>query len=402
MSNIVDGKDKLSKDLFKMLLGGSSNDVKIVLEDGEILANKDVLSARCDYFATCFSKFKFTEGQTDTVDLSYCSKVIMEKIIHYLFSGRMELQDLSLSELIKMMNMASMMFLDELLTGTEKFVLGFLPDTGVNFGSIPDLVEGLILVDQFKLQTIKDALVLELYLSLKDVPHIPDVVQDSEAFQLLPVNLLKDVLQGDLYEHVTIDSLPTTKEIVDAIVFWLSENECDDQDKRKIRDLFDLDDFTEQELLADVKRSGLFSIQEIDNKVKALSLENIRRKAMTIDSSEKLSLCMEMVFAVDEPSRIVFFASVCRELEKKKVSDETGEDVNFRTLLLKRCQQEFYKDYLGEAKEKHVATLNATTNEDEKKKLKVDFRALERKLRMFRLGFIRYCIEIISSKYSIS
>ena len=402
MSNIVDGKDKLFKDLLKMLSGGSSNDVKIVLEDGEILANKDVLSARCDYFATCFSKFKFTEGQTDTVDLSYCSKVIMEKIIHYLFSGRMELQDLSLSELIKMMNMASMLLLDELLTGTEKFVLGFLPDTGVNCGSLPDLVEGLILVDQFKLQSIKDALVLELHLSLMDVVHIPDVVQESEAFKHLPVNLLKDVLQGDLYEYVAIDSLPTEKEKVNAFVYWLSENECDDQDKRKIKNLFDLDDFTEQELLADVKRSGLFSIQEIDNKVKALSLENIRRKAMTIDSSEKLSLCMEMVFAVDEPSRIVVFASVCREQWSKNVFNETGEEVNFRNFLCERCRQEFVKDYLREAKEKHMATMNATTDEDEKKKLKVEFRALKRKLRMFRLGIIRYCIEIISSKYSIS
>ena len=396
MSNIVDGKDKLSKDLFKMLLGGSSNDVKIVLEDGDILANKDVLSARCDYFAICFSKFKFTEGKTDTVDLSYCSKVIMEKIIHYLFSGRMELQDLSLSELIKMMNMASMLLLDELLTGTEKFVLGFLPDTGVNCGSLPDLVEGLILVDQFKLQSIKDALVLELHLSLMDVVHIPDVVQESEAFKHLPVNLLKDVLQGDLYEYVAIDSLPTEKEKVNASVYWLSENECDDQDKRKIKNLFDLDDFTEQELLADVKRSGLFSIQEIDNKVKARALslesevENIRRKAMTIDSSEKLSLCMEMVFAVDEPSRIVVFASVCREQWSKNVFNETGEEVNFRNFLFERCRQEFVKDYLREAKEKHMATMNATTDEDEKKKLKVEYRALERKLRISGLGIIRY------------
>ena len=151
-----------------------------------------------------------------------------------------------------------------------------------------------------------------------------------------------------------------------------------------------MDDFTEQELLADVKRSGLFSIQEIDNKVKARALslkselENIRRKAMTIDSSEKLSLFMEMVFAVDEPSRIVVFASVCRELQKKKVFNETGKEVDFREFLSMRCLQEFHKDYLREAKEKHVAAMNATTDEDEKKKLKVEFRALERKLRISR------------------
>ena len=141
MSNIVNGNDKLVQDLLSMLSSGSSNDVKIILEDGEILANKDVLSARCDYFATCFSNRepRFTEGETNTVDFSHCSKVVMEKIVHFLFSGKIELQDLSLTELIKMMSMASMMLLNELLTGIQDFVLAFLPDTGVNCGSIPDL-----------------------------------------------------------------------------------------------------------------------------------------------------------------------------------------------------------------------------------------------------------------------
>ena len=146
---------------------------------------------------------------------------------------------------------------------------------------------------------------------------------------------------------------------------------------------------------------------------KESELEDLRRKAMAIlnkltpqkfdtlvlkfqdlpiDSSEKLSLCMELVFekAVDEPSFSVAYASMCGELQKKKVSDETGKEVNFRKLLIMRCQQEFEKDYLeGEAREKHVAAMNATTDEDEKKKIKVEFEALERKLRKRSLGNIR-------------
>ena len=303
MSNIVDGKDKLFKDLLKMLSGGSSNDVKIVLEDGEILANKDVLSARCDYFATCFSKFKFTEGETDTVDLSYCSKVLMEKIIHYLFSGRMELQDLSLSDLIKMMNMASMLLLDELLHGTELFVLAsVIPESGVNCGSIPELVEGLMMADQYMLEGIKNSLVLEIFLSLKDVPHIPEVVQDSEAFKRLPVNLLKDVLQWDdkFTTEYVFRFYPTTKERFDAFVYWLSENECDDEDKREITDSFTFDNFTGQELMTDVRQSGLFSIKKIDDrmmkilkdkddslKAKDEKISNKRKEIMTLKKEVK-------------------------------------------------------------------------------------------------------------------
>ena len=81
MSNIVNRRDGLIADLMKMIATGSSSDVKIVLEDGEIFANKDVLSARCAYFATCFSnnKRKFIEGETNEVNFSHCSKVIMEE-----------------------------------------------------------------------------------------------------------------------------------------------------------------------------------------------------------------------------------------------------------------------------------------------------------------------------------
>ena len=195
------------------------------------------------------------------MDLSHCSKVIMQRIINYLFSGKIELQDLSLIELIKMMNIASMFLLDELLSGIQDYVLGYLPDTGVNCGSIPDLVEGLILAEQFQLESIKDALVLELYRSLKDVPHIPDVVQNPGAFKRLPVNLLRDVIlcRGDM--DMVESNLQSIKTELDALMFWLSENEISGDDKMEITNYF------AEELVTDVKKSGLFSMKMIDDRV---------------------------------------------------------------------------------------------------------------------------------------
>ena len=67
MASVVDRKDRFISDILAMITSGSSNDVKIVLEDGEILANKDVLSARSEYFATMFSKKMFIEGETNQV-----------------------------------------------------------------------------------------------------------------------------------------------------------------------------------------------------------------------------------------------------------------------------------------------------------------------------------------------
>ena len=116
-------------------------------------------------------------------------------------------------------------------------------------------------------------------------------------------------------------------------------------------------------------------------------------EGLPIDSFEKLSLCMELVFekAVDEPSFSVAYAQMCLALGKKKVADENGQGVvNFRKLLIMRCQQEFEKDYMeGLDREKYVNDINEATNEDDKKRIKMEFEAMEMKLRKRSLGNIR-------------
>jgi len=256
-----------------MLKKESLNDVKILLEDGKIRANKDVLAARSDYFATMLSnkEYKFIEGETNTVNMSFCKKVVMEKIIHYLFSGDMNFHNLSLPLLIEMMNVSSMMMLDELLVSIKELVLRLVPDSGVNCAFLPELVEGLMLAEQFQLEIIKDAFVKELFLSLEDILHIPEVVQNNEAFTRLPANLIKEILLfEDVDNEFGDDVLPTTKDTFDAFVFWYSKNKlkCSDQDRREITDSFELDDFTGEELLTDVRKSGLFSVNLIDMKVR--------------------------------------------------------------------------------------------------------------------------------------
>ena len=287
MSNILRCKDKFVSDMLRMLEVGSTNDVKIILEDGEIFANKDVLSARCDYFATCFSNKKFIEGNTNTIDLSHCSKVIMEKIVHYLFIGEVDLQDLSLIQLINLMNMATMMLLDELLASTENFVLGFTLDSEENFGPLPLLVKGLILAEQFKLTIIKDALVLKLHRIVKSMKNIPNI-PNSDAFKSLPVNLLKEILRLGSYKFIPVDDgYATTKDKFDLMMFWLSGNEgCTLEDRREISDCFNFDDYTTEELLTDVKTSGIYSVKRIDDRV----LENIRlQKSKLVDVNEKMN-----------------------------------------------------------------------------------------------------------------
>ena len=58
--------------------------------------------------------------------------------------------------------------------------------------------------------------------------------------------------------------------------------------------------------------------------------------------------------------------------------------------LLFRCQKEFEKDYMeGQNREKYEADMNEATSEDDKKKIKMEFEAMEMKMRKRRLGNIR-------------
>ena len=290
-THILDQKEKFVEDIFHLLKSGKmTNSIRIVLEDGEILANKDVLSARCEYFATMFknnNEIKFIEGETKSVDMSYCTKVVMEKIIDYLFSGEMRINDLNLDQLLKLMNMASLILLDDVFVNVENFIIGWLPDSGVNCAFLPELVSGLMLAEQFKLDAVKDLIKLELHKSLKDIPHIPDVVEDSLSFKFLPYSLMKDILLYEKEEFRKIriikDSTPSTRQKFDVFVFWLSENDCSEEEKKEIVDSFNFDDFTAEELLTEVRLSGLYSISIICSK----ALEILHKKDELLSKQEQ-------------------------------------------------------------------------------------------------------------------
>ena len=353
MKSIINNADKFKSDIMKMMTKGTSNDVKIVLEDGEIHANKDVLCARSDYFATMLSneEVKFMEGETKRVDMNYCSKIIMEKIIKYLFSGDMTLHDISLPNLVKMMNITSMMMLEDVYDDVKDYVLESIPGSGEDYAALPELVNSLMLAENFKLELVKEVLVSELFFGLTDIPHIPDVVQNSEAFKMLPANLLKAILfkriesegelisthslyydddeeeeeddgEDDLDLDQTLDQFlasttyveeddedyPSDEDTDDddtgdcdneyyaylngyvkdddrlkAFLFWLSGNECSDEDKKEIKDSIDLmhSCFTAEKLLTCVRRSGLYSIKEIDDRL--LEIISCARKELEFE-----------------------------------------------------------------------------------------------------------------------
>lgn len=121
---------------------------------------------------------------------------------------------------------------------------------------------------------------------------------------------------------------------------------------------------------------------------------------LPIDTQDKLSMCMELVFekAVDEPAFSVAYAQMCKVMQMKKVPVADGgpeEYVNFRKLLISRCQKEFEKDYMDSIdRDKYVQDMNAADNEEAKKKVKMEFEQMEMKARRRSLGNIRFIGEL--------
>ena len=166
-------------------------------------------------------------------------------------------------------------------------------------------------------------------------------------------------------------------------------NKAENAWKPRVKDNKKDDDPKETEI-KELKRKCLAILNKLaPQKFKTLVL---KFQDLPIDSPEKLSLCMELVFekAVDEPSFSVAYAQMCGELQKKKVTDEKNVEVNFRKLLISRCQQEFERDYMTDIdRDKYTADMEAATDPDDKKRIQMEYEAMEMKARKRSLGNIR-------------
>ena len=116
--------EKLAKDMLTMLKDGSSNDVKIILDDGELSANKDVLAARCDYFAATFRYNNNNNKESGDIRIKDCSKKVMERIVEFLFTGVLKFKDLDLHSLMSLADQIRKLVLGvDLEKSVEKFLV---------------------------------------------------------------------------------------------------------------------------------------------------------------------------------------------------------------------------------------------------------------------------------------
>ncbi|KAG7493404.1 eukaryotic translation initiation factor 4 gamma 3 isoform X2 [Solea senegalensis] len=146
-------------------------------------------------------------------------------------------------------------------------------------------------------------------------------------------------------------------------------------------------------------------VRSILNKLTPQKFNQLMKQVtdLTIDTEERLKGVIDLVFekAIDEPSFSVAYGNMCRCLATLRVptTDKPNNTVNFRKLLLNRCQKEFEKDKVDdvvfERKQKELDSAASTTERD---RLQEELEEAKDKARRRSIGNIKFIGELFKLK----
>ncbi|CAI9599778.1 unnamed protein product [Staurois parvus] len=155
-----------------------------------------------------------------------------------------------------------------------------------------------------------------------------------------------------------------------------------------------------------LKTQELFRrVRSILNKLTPQMFQQLMKQVtdLAIDTEDRLKGVIDLIFekAISEPNFSVAYANMCRCLMGLKVptADKPGVTVNFRKLLLNRCQKEFEKDKDDdEVFEKKQKELDAATTPEEKTRLNDELTEAKDIARRRSLGNIKFIGELFKLK----
>nr|XP_033953889.1 eukaryotic translation initiation factor 4 gamma 1-like [Pseudochaenichthys georgianus] len=164
------------------------------------------------------------------------------------------------------------------------------------------------------------------------------------------------------------------------------ESESDDSEHGKTQELFK-------------------SVRSILNKLTPQKFQQLMKMVsyLTIDTEERLKGVIDLTFekAIAEPNFSVVYGNMCRCLMGLKVetTDKPGVTVNFRKLLLNRCQKEFEKDQVDdEIFERKQKELDAATVPEEKQRLTEQLQREKDNARRRSMGNMKFIGELFKLK----
>uniref|UniRef100_A0A3Q2PG50 Eukaryotic translation initiation factor 4 gamma 3 n=1 Tax=Fundulus heteroclitus TaxID=8078 RepID=A0A3Q2PG50_FUNHE len=154
------------------------------------------------------------------------------------------------------------------------------------------------------------------------------------------------------------------------------------------------------------KTQELFrKVRSILNKLTPQKFNQLMKQVtdLTIDTEERLKGVIDLVFekAIDEPSFSVAYGQMCRCLATLKVqmTDKPNSTVNFRKLLLNRCQKEFEKDKADDVVfERKQKELDSAASATERERLREELEEAKDKARRRSIGNIKFIGELFKLK----
>ena len=282
MAMLLNDETKIGKDLLAHLQDPEFNDIKLVASDGEVPANKTIISMRSQYFRSMFSSNNnFVESSTGSVKLPY-PKIVVEKAVIYLYSGELSCANMALRSLMDLLELLNLMNLPSKYSVVEAFIV-----KNVTNGKYPlaECLKSLEDCSKMGLQSVGGTLLTHLG---RNFINICEVTEVAELSWKMLMRLLMSTQRNK--------TIPRMK----TLVFWLTANEMElvGEDKNKTLKYLNLnlEDFTHKELASsDVRKSGLYDIDKImmrmdqlfeerEAKIKQLTEEMKTVKTYTVPS----------------------------------------------------------------------------------------------------------------------
>ena len=164
---LIKDTNQLIKDLLAHLQDEDFNDVKIEASDGEVPVNRTIISMRSEYFRSMFStNNNFVDCSTTHVKLPY-PKVVLEKVITYLYSGEMDCAEMDLRSHMDLLELLNLINLPDKYSIVEAFTLNNITeenypltdclkclDDCVKMG-LQSVREGFVILDKQKGRVLK-------------------------------------------------------------------------------------------------------------------------------------------------------------------------------------------------------------------------------------------------------
>ena len=272
----INHQEKVTNFVAKMLEDDFYHDVTIVCDNGEVKANKVILCASSKYFSGLFNNNVLkSEDANDTIPVP-TTQDAMEIVIKYLYTGKIESKEFTLKEILDLLKLLELMGEGDLFSEVESFILNKIRNKEF---SHEKLLLNASTSEKFKFENITEVVLNLIRDNVKEIANLSEVKYlTSSLMEKLIVVHKEESGDFDYDEHDDekgrkkrkvmtanedgdsncVVNQERDKESIDStnyvdkfktFVNWLSgNNNCNQEFKEKMVNLFKLDHFTSSEL----------------------------------------------------------------------------------------------------------------------------------------------------------